>query len=94
MALGHEAEHVGDIGLLTAPDGLIWDHAGKTGAVLITKDEDFVTIRALSKSGGPAVVWIRIGNTTRRGLIARFSAALPEILAALQRGESVIQIPE
>jgi predicted nuclease of predicted toxin-antitoxin system len=62
--------------------------------VLITKDEDFVTMRALSRSGGPAIVWVRVGNTTRVALIAVSASVLPEILAAIERGETVVQSPE
>jgi predicted nuclease of predicted toxin-antitoxin system len=93
-ALGHEAEHVSDIGLLTAADKQIWDHAAAVRAVLVTKDEDFVTLRALSKQGGPPVIWVRIGNTTKQVLIGRFAAAFTTILDALERGETVIQISD
>jgi predicted nuclease of predicted toxin-antitoxin system len=92
--LGHEAVHVGDVGLLTARDQDIWQYAVATGAVLVTKDEDFVTMRALSTPVGPPVIWVRVGNATRRALIRRFSAILPELLAALERGETVVQIPD
>jgi predicted nuclease of predicted toxin-antitoxin system len=91
---GHEAEHLADIGMLTASDALIWQRAVDSNAVLITKDEDFVTVRALSKQGGPPIVWVRLGNTTRRALIARFDAALPSILEAIERGETVVQISD
>jgi predicted nuclease of predicted toxin-antitoxin system len=94
MTLGHEAEHVGDAGLLTASDERIWDHATSVGAVLVTKDEDFVTMRALSKHGGPAVIWVRIGNTTKQALIGRFMIAFTAIVEALERGETVIQISD
>ncbi len=94
VALGHEAEHVAEIGLATATDGRIWDHAVATGAILITKDEDFVTMRALSKKGGPVIVWARVGNTTRQALIALFDAVFPTVIEAVERGETVIQIPE
>ena len=93
-AIGHEAEHVGDVGLLTASDERIWDYAAAAGAVLVSKDEDFVTMRALSGHGGPAVIWVRIGNTTRRALIERFEAAFAAIAEALKRGETVIQISD
>jgi predicted nuclease of predicted toxin-antitoxin system len=92
--LGHEAVHVGDVGLLAARDQDIWQHAVAIGAVLVTKDEDFVTMRALSTAAGPPVIWVRVGNATRRILIQRFSAILPKLLAALERGETVVQIPD
>jgi predicted nuclease of predicted toxin-antitoxin system len=90
---GYEATHVADIGMAAAGDADVWDRAAALDAALVTKDEDFVTMRAL-RSQGPAVVWVRIGNTTRRAIIARFEAALPEIVAALERGETIVQISE
>jgi predicted nuclease of predicted toxin-antitoxin system len=92
VASGHEATHVADAGLLQAPDKRIWAHAIELDAVLITKDEDFVTMRALQMQG-PAVVWVRVGNTTRRVLLARFATLLSQILAALERGETIVEIP-
>jgi hypothetical protein len=38
------------------------------------------------------VVWIRLPNTRRRELIAWFEKMLPEILAALNRGETLIEL--
>jgi predicted nuclease of predicted toxin-antitoxin system len=92
VSLGHEASHVVDAGLLVARDQEIWRYAELNDAVLVTKDEDFVTLRALNPLG-PAVVWVRIGNATKRNLIARFAVALPAVVAAIERGETIIQIP-
>jgi predicted nuclease of predicted toxin-antitoxin system len=88
---GHQAEHVADLKLSSAPDRDIWNYALANGAVLITKDEDFITMRALNAKG-PAIVWVRLGNTTRRELLARISSTLPAILSGLQRGETVIEV--
>jgi predicted nuclease of predicted toxin-antitoxin system len=93
VELGHEAQHVADLDLLSASDRRIWNQAADTGAVLITKDADFGVLRALH-SGGPAVVWVRLGNTTSRVLIDRIEAALPHLLAALNRGEQVVVVTE
>lgn len=49
--LGHEASHVADAGLLVARDQEIWRYAEGCDAVLVTKDEDFVTLRALNPTG-------------------------------------------
>lgn len=92
VTLGHEASHVADAGLLASRDRDIWRYAEANGAVLITKDEDFVTLRALNPRG-PAIVWVRVGNATKRNLIARFVAALPAIVAAIARGETIVQVP-
>ena len=62
-------------------------------AVLVTKDEDFIVMRALD-AGGPAVVWVRLENAKKQALLSRFAAVLPRILAALERGETVIEISD
>ena len=88
---GCEAIHVGDLGLLTATDLQIWNEAISRSAVLITKDRDFALFRAAS-SAGPAILWVRIGNTDNRTLIAHILRALPAITDAVERGETVIEI--
>lgn len=92
-ASGQEAVHVGDIGLLQARDRDIWQRAAAMRAVLVTKDEDFIVMRALD-ARGPAVVWVRLGNAKKQALLMRFNAVLPRIVAALERGETVIEISE
>ena len=39
-AHGHSAEHVADVGLLSADDRDIWVYASGVGAAIVTKDED------------------------------------------------------
>lgn len=56
----------------------------------MTKDEDFAIRRLLAE--GPAVVWLRFGNTRRIALLARVEAELPAIVGALERGETLIEI--
>jgi predicted nuclease of predicted toxin-antitoxin system len=90
-AAGHEAEHVADVGLGDANDRTIWDYALAAGAVIISKDEDFSQRKALGDDG-PAIVWIRLPNTRRRQLLVWFEAVLPEILEALERGETLIEV--
>jgi hypothetical protein len=41
---------------------------------------------------GPAVVWVRLHNTRREALLTWFEAALPQILSALARGETHIEL--
>ena len=90
-AEGFEAVHVYDIGLASATDAVIWQYAVEHGAAIITKDDDFVSLRTL-RSDGPAVVWIRIGNTGRRALLEWFVPLLPKIAAALDQGETLIEV--
>ena len=89
--LGHEAEHVADIGLRDAGDSPIWDYAIREQAVVITKDEDFP--HRLRQGGqGPVIVWLRIGNTSRRALLAWFRPLLPQIAALIANGERLIEV--
>ena len=87
---GHTAKHVSERGLEAASDSFIRATAAEAGAVIITKDEDFAVHRLLRE--GPSVVWVRIGNTRRRELLDRFEAELPKIVAALERGESLVEL--
>lgn len=91
VAEGHEAAHVLDHGLESADDGAVWRHAESVGAVILTKDEDFAA-RRIRANEGPAVVWIRVGNTHRRALLDWFRAALPDVLVALDRGDRLVEI--
>jgi predicted nuclease of predicted toxin-antitoxin system len=88
---GHDAEHVADRQMATASDAVIWDYALRVAAAVITKDEDFAQRKALT-DGGPAIVWIRLPNTRRGELLAWFDKMLPEILSALERGETLIEV--
>lgn len=49
---GHTAQHVNDIGLREAEDTEIWNQALSTGAIVVTKDEDFAE-RTARTTGGP-----------------------------------------
>jgi len=89
-SFGHSAEHVVDCALATAADDAIRNYAAKTGAVIVTKDEDFAVRRVLQE--GPPVVWVRIGNTRRAELLRRIEADFAAIVAALERGETLVEI--
>ena len=52
---GHEAAHVGDLGMQAASDAAIWDCAIASSSVVVTKDEDFAQRKVLV-GNGPAVV--------------------------------------
>jgi predicted nuclease of predicted toxin-antitoxin system len=87
---GHDAIHVAELGLLTASDQSIWEAAQSQSAVLITKDQDFSLLRA-ARHDGPSILWIPTGNTDNRSLIERLMRALPSIVAAFQRGDTVVE---
>ena len=89
--LGHEAQHVIDIGLAAAEDKAIWSYSEEAQAVIVTKDEDFA-IRRTMGAIGPTIVWIRLGNSTRHELMRWFAPLFPEILAAIEAGEALIEV--
>jgi predicted nuclease of predicted toxin-antitoxin system len=88
---GHEANHTSDFGMEAADDRVIWQYALSTGAIIITKDEDFVLLKAAEPSG-PNVVWVRIGNAVRRVLFQRLISAWPQVVARLAAGDTVVEV--
>jgi len=90
-ANGHEARHVADLGMQAASDAAIWDHALSSKSAIITKDEDFAQ-RLVLAGDGPVVVWLRLPNTRRRDLLAWFERVMPDVLTALARGETLVEV--
>lgn len=88
---GHEAVHVADLGLAGGEDLMIWARAVADDTALLTKDEDFISIRR-SAPEGPAVCWLRVGNATNPELFAWLQPKLPALLAALAAGETIIEV--
>ena len=70
---GHQAVHVDDVRLREATDDDIWEYAARTAAVIVSKDEDFA-LRVQLARAGPAVIWVRLGNTRTAPLIERCAA--------------------
>ena len=88
-----EASAVRDLGLVQAEDQGIFAAARAAGAVVLTKDADFVEL--LERLGPPPrVVWLRCGNTSNarlRTILERWWPKVEELLAA---GEKLIEIAE
>lgn len=87
---GHDAEHVADVGLLAATDDAIWAYAAANSAVIVTKDEDFTAKHRHDAS--VRVVWLRLGNSSKRELRDWFLPLLPSVEALLSAGETLIEI--
>ena len=90
-AHGHEAKHVENEGLRDAEDGPIWEHAVRHQFVIVTKDEDFAHRLRQAKTA-PVVVWLRVGNTTRRALLQWFEPLIGQIADLIQQGERLIEV--
>lgn len=88
---GHPSEAVRDLGLREADDESIWNHAAAHQLVIITKDEDFTT-RVWQTSGGPAVVWLRIGNCSNEVLLKHLMPLLPDIIERIHLGDRIVEV--
>ncbi len=56
-----DSSHVALLGLDSASDVAVWQHAQQHGYCLVTKDSDFNELLA-AKGFPPKVIWIRLGN--------------------------------
>jgi len=88
---GHEASHVEDAGLRDAEDGATWAHALKTGAIIVTKDEDFAA-RSIQTESAPMIVGLRVGHTTNRVLRLWFEARLVGIVQLAGQKHRLIEV--
>ena len=88
---GHEAEHVVDLGLAQSKDNQLWVYAAEHQAVVITKDEDFAEW-VIHGRAGPSVLWLRIGNCSRKALFKWLEPLLPVIQEKLSQGERLIEV--
>jgi len=90
---GARSRHVADLGLLAAPDEGIFAAARDAGAVVVTKDEDFV--RLLEAHGPPPqLVWVTVGNVRKARLRALFEQHWPAIRVQLAAGEPLVDLAE
>lgn len=87
---GHEAQHVANIGMVSATDEDVWRFALSTGAVVVTKDHDFVEWAA-SRRPAPLVLWIRMGNSANEALIRRLDAVWEIVAESLSSGALVVE---
>jgi len=90
---GYDAQSVREIGLREAEDSEIWAYALANQAVIVTKDQDFAE-RSMSSRRVPAIVWVRIGNTSRRTLLAWLLPLWPAIIGHIEDGDHLIEVRE
>jgi predicted nuclease of predicted toxin-antitoxin system len=86
---GHEADHVETLGLTGAADAEIAAHAEASGAVLVSKDEDFLALRLPDRF---VLLWLRCGNATNRALFAWLEPRWPQVERLLAAGERFVEV--
>jgi predicted nuclease of predicted toxin-antitoxin system len=87
---GFDAVHARDILSRDAPDVAIWRTACEMDAVMVSKDEDFVSL--FITRGGARLVWVRLGNCDNATLIARVQEAWPGIIERLRFGDGLVEL--
>jgi predicted nuclease of predicted toxin-antitoxin system len=88
---GVEAVALRDIGLRDAEDKEIFESARQAGAVVMSKDSDFVEL--LSRRGPPPqLIWITCGNTSNARMRTVLSDALKIAIDLLNSGEGLVEI--
>jgi predicted nuclease of predicted toxin-antitoxin system len=88
---GHQAEHTLEVNLAQSKDAEVWRYAQEHGAVIMTKDEDFAEWVRRGRPG-PAVVWLRIGNSSKRALLLWMETMLPLIIQKLEQKERLVEV--
>lgn len=90
---GVDAKPIRELGLRDAGDREIFLAAREVGAVVMTKDSDFVTL--LEQFGPPPqVLWLTIGNTSNAHLKDVLSESFISVQELLNRGEPLVEISE
>jgi len=88
-----EVHAVRDLGLQRATDTEIYLAARQQGAIVVTKDQDFV--RLLDRYGPPPhVIWVTCGNTSNRRLREVFAVSFAVALRLVGRGEALVEISD
>jgi len=88
---GVEAAAIRDLGLARASDREVFDAARKAGAVVLTKDVDFVAI--LERLGPPPrIIWLTCGNSSNANLRRLLQHSMKLALEELGSGEAYVEI--
>jgi predicted nuclease of predicted toxin-antitoxin system len=85
-----EALHVGDVGLREGSDFQVWTYASENDFILISKDDDFVTL--YSRTPSARLLWIRIGNCRRVFLLNVFRQQWQRIQERFEKGDRFVEL--
>lgn len=84
------AEHCADVLGERASDASIVARAAETGAVIVSKDGDFIALIE-ERADALQLLHVRIGNAVNRVLIARLEGAWARIEAELVAGKGIVE---
>lgn len=90
-AAGHDAIHVRDLKLATAPDPEIFDAAAATQRIIVSADTDFGTLLAVQNASAPSVILFRRASQRRpESQAALLLNNLVAVADALKQGAIVV----
>lgn len=89
--LGVDAKPVRDLGLREASDPVILAAARLAGAVIMTKDNDFVELQR-SRHGPVPIILLTCGNTSNGRLKEILAARLLDACGKIEAGELRVEI--
>jgi len=93
QTFGVTARPIRDLGLQVAKDKEIFEAARKEGAIVLTKDRDFVSL--LERLGAPPqIIWITCGNTSNARLKEILRQTLSAALDLVRKGERLVEISD
>jgi len=88
---GANASSVRELGLRDAEDVQIFRAAKQCGAILVSKDSDFVDL--VQRFGPPPqLLWVTCGNLTNTKLREIFSSVFNKALDLLAAGEAIVEV--
>jgi predicted nuclease of predicted toxin-antitoxin system len=88
---GHDCLHVADLGLAKANDIELWDRCGRELRVLVSKDDDFVSLANRPGDTG-RLIWVRLGNCRNNALMAAFDHIHAELVLAIESGQRIVEV--
>ena len=86
-----QAVPVRELALRDADDRVIFAQARSAGAVVMTKDRDFLHL-LFEQGPPPQVIWLRVGNSSNQTLQAVLLRTLEQAITSLRDGERWVEI--
>ena len=86
-----QAVPVRELGLRNADDREIFAQARSAGAVVMTKDRDFLHL-LFEQGPPPQVIWLRVVNSSNQALQAVLLRTLEQALASLRDSEPWVEV--
>ena len=87
---GHAAQAVREVGLREATDEAIWAYAQQSGAVILTKDEDFAA--RCERVPPVLIVWLRVGNASNQALRVWLEPRMAGIVQLVGQGGRLVEV--